>query len=127
MKIKTIKFKRQIIGFIICVLILAGLNILSMTVPVLKNYGKFRISGFFSVFAGMFFGPAGALGCATGNFISDLYSDLGVADIYGFLANFLLCIIFYHIYYNFSIEILKFVEFLGILWYNIIVTENSAH
>lgn len=89
MKTKTVIIKRQIIGFIICTLILAGLNILTRTIPVLKNYGEFRISGLFSVFAGMFFGPAGALGCAVGNFLSDLYSDLSFSNVCGFLANFL--------------------------------------
>lgn len=100
MKIKNVKLKGQIIGFIICALILAGLNILSMTVPLFKDYGKFRISGFFSVFAGMFFGPAGALGCAVGNLLSDFYNNLSVADIYGFWANFLFAWLPYRLWHT---------------------------
>ena len=99
MKTKTV-IKRQIIGFIICALILAGLNILTISIPVLKEYKEFRISGFFSIFAGMFFGPAGALGCATGNFLSDLYSDLSTADMYGFLANFIFAWLPYRLWHT---------------------------
>lgn len=100
MKTKAVIIKRQIIGFIICTFILAGLNIMTRTIPLLNDYGEFRVSGFFSVFAGMFFGPSGALGCAVGNFLSDLYSDLNFANVCGFLANFLFAWLPYRLWHT---------------------------
>lgn len=97
---KAVILKKQIIGFIICTLILFGLNLMTRTIPLLYHYGEFRISGFFSVFAGMFFGPSGALGCAVGNFLSDLYGTISFKNVFGFLANFLFAWLPYRLWHT---------------------------
>lgn len=57
-----------------------------------------RICNMLSCCYGIWFGPAGAWGCAIGNLIGDLGGSLTVLSIPGFLANFASAWIPYHIW-----------------------------
>lgn len=100
MKITLSKIKRPLFGFIISTFIFALTNILFKNIQFLPNYADFRISAFFPVMSGLFFGPWGALGCAVGNLISDFFGTLNYEAPLGMIANFLFAWLPYRLWHT---------------------------
>ena len=50
---------------------------------------ELRFSGFLPMLAGLLFGPIGAIGCALGNFLSDMTTTLSPSDLFGSFGVFL--------------------------------------
>lgn len=76
-------------GFLVSTIVYALANIVFKYIQFIPNYADFRISAFFPVMSGLFFGPWGALGCAVGNLISDFFGTLNYEAPLGMIANFL--------------------------------------
>ena len=63
------------------------------------GFSEVRPENFLTVFAGILFGPAGALGCAIGNLITDLFfGGYGITAIFGLIMNFLVAYIPYKLW-----------------------------
>ena len=54
--------------------------------------------------AGLFFGSIGAIGCAVGNLVSDLFGTLTDTSVLGFLSNFLAAYMPYRLWYLYTKE-----------------------
>ncbi len=93
-------FKRHIAGFGISFVVFALLNILFKEISLFQGYVDFRISGLFPVAAGLFFGPAGALGCAAGNLVTDLLGNFSGASVFGAIAIFLFAYLPYRLWHT---------------------------
>lgn len=100
MKITLSNIKRPLFGFLISAFIFALTNILFKNIQFLPNYADFRISAFFPVMSGLFFGPWGALGCAVGNLISDFFGTLNYESTFGMMANFLFAWLPYRLWHT---------------------------
>lgn len=100
MKITPTKLRKPLFGFLVSTVIFALLNILFKYLQFLPHYADFRISAFYPVMAGMFFGPWGALGCALGNLISDFFGTLNYESWLGMLANFLFAWLPYRLWHT---------------------------
>lgn len=59
MKITPTKLRKPLFGFLVSTVIFALLNILFKYLQFLPHYADFRISAFYPVMAGLFFGPWG--------------------------------------------------------------------
>ena len=100
MKITPTKLRKPLFGFLVSTVIFALLNILFKYLQFLPHYADFRISAFYPVMAGLFFGPWGALGCALGNLISDFFGTLNYESWLGMLANFLFAWLPYRLWHT---------------------------
>lgn len=89
MKIKSYNYKKHLLYFLISTAVFALLNIPSESDFFRLGSAELRLSAVFPVPAGLLMGPAGALGCAVGNILSDCFGHLSTASIFGCLANFL--------------------------------------
>lgn len=55
-----------------------------------EGAAELRFSGFIPMVSGLLFGPAGALGCALGNFLIDAAHTFDVTDLFGTVGVFLM-------------------------------------
>lgn len=100
MKTALSGINKPLFGFFISTVIFALSSILFKYLQFLPNYADFRISAFYPVMAGLFFGPWGALGCAAGNLISDFFGTLNYESSLGMLANFLFAWLPYRLWHT---------------------------
>jgi len=61
---------------------------------------ELRFSGFIPMVSGMLFGPAGALGCALGNFLIDATHTFDVTDLFGTAGVFLMAYLPYKLWHS---------------------------
>ncbi len=93
----------------LCLLLACAFAVLSLSINVFEfadGYSEIRPENLFPVVGGLLLGPAGALACAVGNLLGDLYwiRDYGMTSIFGFAANFMAALIPYIIWRSFSDE-----------------------
>lgn len=100
MKIKSVNFRNHIMGFLISFVIFSLLNILFKDIQFLEGYVDFRISGIFTVMSGLLFGFSGALGCAVGNLVTDLFGTFNIASPFGALSSFLFAYLPYRLWHT---------------------------
>ncbi len=94
------KLNSPLFGFLVSTAIFALANMPFKYWQFLPTYADFRISAFYPVTAGLFFGPWGALGCAVGNLIADLFGTLNFESPIGMLANFLFAWLPYRLWHT---------------------------
>ncbi|MEG2323919.1 MAG: SpoIIE family protein phosphatase [Anaerovoracaceae bacterium] len=87
--------KEQLAGKIFGVYLLIGALYFVLTLPLAgltfdDGYSQIRFTSLMPMAAGMLFGFPGALSCALGNLVGDIYSGLDIYCIFGFLGNFLM-------------------------------------
>lgn len=61
---------------------------------------ELRFSGFIPMVAGLMFGPAGALGCAVGNFLIDATHTFDITDAFGTAGVFLMAYLPYRLWHS---------------------------
>lgn len=100
MKPDSSKPDSPLFGFLVSTAIFALANMPFKYWQFLPTYADFRISAFYPVTAGLFFGPWGALGCAVGNLIADFFGTLNFESPLGMLANFLFAWLPYRLWHT---------------------------
>lgn len=100
MKTAPSSINRPFFGFFVSMVIYALANVLFKYIQFMPHYADFRVSAFYPVMAGLFFGPWGALGCAAGNLISDFFGTLNYESPLGMLANFLFAWLPYRLWHT---------------------------
>ncbi|AZV56595.2 ECF transporter S component [Clostridium sp. AWRP] len=83
----------------LCTLVFIGMAVPFKVMVLIPGLTEIRPVNAVPIVVGLLFGPEGALGCAVGNLVADLFGTFSAASVFGVLGNFTAAYLPYKIWY----------------------------
>lgn len=107
---------KQVNIIVLCALTYAALLIPFKGLQIIPDIAEIRMAAFVPIVFGIVFGPAGAVGCALGNVIADLFGTWSFSSVFGMFGNFMMSYVAYR-FWSYKYKTLKCETLKCFKWY----------